>query len=152
MGNKVVVVRQRDDLEAPVDDMNEETDSAEGELPDDSDSTRARLLGGTLVKSVSVPTFVAETIHGPQGSTLRAIEIVTGCLDSVMEIENGAETQILMIHVIEGGAGTIRWMENIIAIIVLEQTRGVTECVQNIVAEALRIKAMGGDTAEDTFS
>ena len=45
-GNKVLVIRQRDDLEVRVDDMNEETDSAKGELTDDSDSTRTSLLGG----------------------------------------------------------------------------------------------------------
>ena len=66
----MVVVRQIDDLRSPVDDMNEETDSAGRELPDDSNSTRARLIKGRLVKSVSVPTFAAETIHGSQSSNL----------------------------------------------------------------------------------
>ena len=70
------------------------------------------------MKSISVPIFAAETIHGPQGSTLRAITTITGCVDVVMEIKSGAETQILMVHVKEVDAGAIRWMDNIITIIV----------------------------------
>jgi hypothetical protein len=69
-GNILVVVRQRDNIEAPIDDMHEETDSTKRESPNDSDSTRARLVWGRLVQSVSVPTFAAETIHEPEGSTL----------------------------------------------------------------------------------
>ena len=68
--NKVVVLRQRDDLKTPVDDMNEETDGAKRDSPDDSNRTRARSARGKLAKSVSVPTFAAETIHEPEGSTL----------------------------------------------------------------------------------
>ena len=64
-GNKVVVTRQNDDLKASVDDMTEKTASAKGDSPNDSDSTRARLLGGRLTKSIPMPTFAAETIHGP---------------------------------------------------------------------------------------
>jgi hypothetical protein len=63
-----------------------------------------------------------------------------------------AETQILTIHMKEGDAGAIRWAENIITTIVLEQTRGVAECVQNIVTEATRNRVMGGDTVENIFS
>ena len=57
-----------------------------------------------------------------------------------------------MIHAKEGGVGTIRWAENIITIIVPEQTKGATECVQIIVEEALRSKVVDGDTVEDMFS
>ena len=95
-GNKVVVERQRDHLKAPLDDMNEETDTAQ-DFFDDSDSTELVISGGRLVKSIYVPTFAAETIHGPQDSILRAIEIITGCLYVDMVIESGAETQILTI-------------------------------------------------------
>ena len=38
--------RQRDDREGPLDDMNEETDSAQGEIFSDSDSIEAVILGG----------------------------------------------------------------------------------------------------------
>ena len=51
-----------------------------------------------------------------------------------------------------GDAETISWVENIITILVLERTRGVAEGVQNIVAEALWIKVIKGNTAEDIFS
>ena len=57
-----------------------------------------------------------------------------------------------MIHAKEGEAGRIDWAENIITTIVAEQTRGVTECVQNIVEDALRIRVMEGDTVEAIFS
>ena len=43
-------------------------------------------------------------------------------------------------------------MENTITIIVVELTRGVTECVQNLVKEAFRIKVMEGDAAEEIIS
>ena len=56
----MAVVRQRDDFEAPLDDINEETDSAYREFFDDSDSIEAVVLVGRLAKSVSVLTFVAE--------------------------------------------------------------------------------------------
>ena len=69
-----------------------------------------------------------------------------------MEIKDGTKIQNLTIHAKEWEKGQIDWAENIITIIVVEQTRGVTEYVQNIVNEALRIKVMEGDTAEDTFS
>ena len=69
-----------------------------------------------------------------------------------MVIERGAETQILMAYVKEGDTETLSWVENIVTIIVLERTREVTECVQNIVVEALRIKAMERNTTEDIFS
>ena len=62
---KMVVVRQRDNLMTPIDDMNEETDLAKIKLLDDSNSTRAMLARGKLVKSISVPTFAAKTINGP---------------------------------------------------------------------------------------
>ena len=52
----------------------------------------------------------------------------------------------------EGSADAIRWVENIITVIVLEQTRGGTECVQNIAAGTLRAKVMEGNTVEDIFS
>ena len=69
-----------------------------------------------------------------------------------MEIESEAETQITMIKAKEGDTNIIRWAENIITTITLGRTRGVTECVQNIVVEALRIKVIEGNTAEDMFS
>ena len=50
--------------------MNEETESADRELLGDSNSTRSRLAKGKLVKGVSVPTFVTQTTHGPEGITL----------------------------------------------------------------------------------
>ena len=77
---------------------------------------------------------------------------VTGCLDVDMVIESGAEPQFLTIYVKEGDADMISWVENITRIIVFERTRGVTECVQNIFAEALRINVIKGNTAEDIFS
>ena len=42
----MVTKRQRNDLEEPLDDMNEETDSTQGELFDDSNSTEAVVSGG----------------------------------------------------------------------------------------------------------
>ena len=56
------MARQRDGLEVPMDDMNEEMDSAKGESSANSNRTGAVLLGGRLMKSVSVPTFTVETI------------------------------------------------------------------------------------------
>ena len=84
-------------LEAPLDAMNGETDSARGDFFGDSNSAETVVLGGRLAKSIHVPTFAAEIIHGPQDNILRAIEIITGCLDVDMVIESGAETQILTI-------------------------------------------------------
>ena len=49
-------------------------------------------------------------------------------------------------------ASRIDWAENILTVIVVEQTRRVIECVQNIVEEALRIRVVEGDSAEDIFS
>ena len=63
--NNMVVVRQRDDPEAPVDDLNEGTDSDKRKLPRDSNSTRVWLVRVKLMESVSVPTFAANMIHGP---------------------------------------------------------------------------------------
>ena len=87
--------------------MNEETDSAQRELFDDSDSTYAVVSGGRLLKSVSVPKISAETIHGPQDSTLWVTKIVTGCLYVDMTID-GAETHILTIYVKEGDTDATR--------------------------------------------
>ena len=106
-GNKMMVTRQRDDLEAPVDSMTEETYNTKGESPNDSNNTSVRVLGRRLAKGVSVPTFAAEMTHGPHGSTLQAIKITTGCLDLVMGIESGTEAQVMSIHVKEGDAGAI---------------------------------------------
>ena len=114
-----MVERQRDDLEAPLDDISDELDSSQGEIFDDNDRTYSVVSGGRPVKSASVPTFVAETIHGPQGNTLQAIEIVTRCLNMDMVIESGSETQILTAYVKEGDTETTDWMENIVTIIVL---------------------------------
>ena len=150
--SKVVLIRQREDLKTHVDDMNEEMESADRELLDDSASTRARQAMGKLVKGVSVPTFAAQTVHGPVGSTLQAIETATGCVDLIMEIKIGSKTQNLTIYAIEGEADLIDWVENIITIIVIEQTRGMTEGVQAIAKEVLRISVMEGDTAAGIFS
>ena len=89
--NTVVVVRQRDELEAPDNDMNEKTDNDKRKLPDDSNITRARLARGKLVESVSEPIFAANMIHGPQGGNLQVIEIVVECVDVVMETERGTD-------------------------------------------------------------
>ena len=75
-------------LEAPLDAMNGETDSARGDFFGDSNSAETVVLGGRLAKSIHVPTFAAEMIHGPQGSTLQTIKIVTGCVDVVMDINS----------------------------------------------------------------
>ena len=101
-GNMVLVERQRDNLEmtllcpleakTSLDDTNKETNSAQGELYDDSDRTEEVVSGGRQTKNISVPIFAAETIHGPQGSTLQAIRIVTGCLEMDMVIKSGSET------------------------------------------------------------
>ena len=42
----IVVVRQREDLKTPVDDMNEETENTDRKLLDGSDNIRARLTRG----------------------------------------------------------------------------------------------------------
>ena len=125
----MVVERQRDDIEVSLDDMNEEADSTHGELSDDSDSVEAVVSGGRLMKIISVPTFTAETLHGTQGSTLQAIHMVTGCLEMEMVIKSGAETHTVMAYAKEGDTETISWVKNIVTIIILEQTRGVTECL-----------------------
>ena len=104
------------------------------------------------MKGVSVPTFAAQTVHGPTGSTMQATKTVTGCVYVIMEIKSGTKTQTLTIHTKEGKASRIDRAENIITIITVEQTRGVTECVKNIVEEALRIRVMEGDATEDIFS
>ena len=65
-------------------------------------------------------------MHGPEGSTLQAIETVTGCVDVFMKIESGTKTQNLTMHAKEGEADQIDWAENIITTIVVEQTRGIT--------------------------
>ena len=65
-GKKMVTERQRDGIEAPLCDMIEEPDSAQGELFGDSDNTESVVSGKRLVESISVPTFLAETIDGPQ--------------------------------------------------------------------------------------
>ena len=44
--HKVVMVRQREDLKTPVDDMNEETENTDRKLLDGSDNIRARLTRG----------------------------------------------------------------------------------------------------------
>ena len=72
-GNRVLVERQRGNLgmtslcllvaNASFDDMDEETDSAQGELFDDSNSTEEVVSGGIQVMSISVPMFTVETIH-----------------------------------------------------------------------------------------
>ena len=49
------------------------------------------------MKSVSVPTCVVGTIHGPEGNTLRAIKIVTGCVDVAIKIKSETETHSLMV-------------------------------------------------------
>ena len=51
------------------------------------------------------------------------------CLNLVTEIESETETQILTIHVKVGDTGAIMWVKTIIAMMVLAQTREVTECV-----------------------
>ena len=131
------MVRQREELKMPVDDMNEVMECANRELLGNSDITRARLASGELVKCVSVPTFAAQTVHGPEGITLQAIESVTGCMDVIMEIEGGTKEHNPTIHAKEGEAGRIDWAENMITIIVVEQTRGATKYVQSIFKEAL---------------
>ena len=69
-----------------------------------------------------------------------------------MVIESRAETQILTPYVKEGDVEKISQVENVIKIVVLERTTGVPECMQNIVAEALKIKVMERNTTEDIFS
>ena len=48
----------------------------------------------------------------------------------------------MTIHSKEGDDGQLQWMENIITMLVVEQARGVTEYVQNGVAEVLMIRVM----------
>ena len=93
------MVRYREDLKTQVEDMIEETKNTDRKLPDGSDSTRARLAKGELVKGVLVPPFAAHTVHGSRGNTMQAIETVTGCSDVIMEIESKTKTQNLTIHV-----------------------------------------------------
>ena len=69
-----------------------------------------------------------------------------------MKTESEIKTQNLKIHTKEGETSRIDWAENTITLIVAELIRGVIECAQNIVKEALRIRVMEGDTAEDIFS
>jgi hypothetical protein len=57
------VAREREDLKTQVDDMNKNTESTDRKLLNDSDSTRARLTRGNLVKGVFEPTFAAQTVH-----------------------------------------------------------------------------------------
>ena len=57
-----------------------------------------------------------------------------------------------MAYVKEGDTEIIHWVDNIVTTILLERTRGVIECAQNIVAEALRLKVVVGNTAEGIFS
>ena len=51
----------------------------------------------------------------------------------------------------KGDTETISRVKNIVTIIILERIRGVTECARNVVAEALRMKAMEGNTEDDIF-
>ena len=110
------MVGQREDLETSVGDMNEETESNNRTFLDDSDSTKARLTRGELVKGVFVPKFAAHTVHGPRGNTMQAIETVTGCVDVITQIKSGTKTHNLTIHAKEGDAGQIRWAENIMSV------------------------------------
>ena len=100
--HKVVVVRQREDLKTPVEDVIEETESTDRKLLDGSDSTRARLANGELVKDVLVPTFAGQTVHGSRGNTIQAIETVNGCSEVIMEIESETKRQNLTIRNKEG--------------------------------------------------
>ena len=71
------MVRQRENVKTPVKDMIEETEGVGRKLLDGSDSTRARLSRGEIVKGALVPTFPANTMRGPRSSTTHAIETVT---------------------------------------------------------------------------
>lgn len=137
----------------------EETYSVQGECFDDNNSTEEVVSGGIQVKIIVLSAFAAETIHGPQGSTLRVIRMVTGCLEMDTVIQCGAETQIVTIYVGEGDLETISWTKKTIirmilkqTIIILERTQGVVEYAQNSVMQALRTKAIEGDRAEEIFS
>ena len=71
------------------------------------------------MKSVCVPTFSAETIHGPQG---RAHTVsnqdrhrMLGC-GYGNAIESGAEMKILVIYAKERDEDAVRWLKNTITI------------------------------------
>ena len=78
--------------------MNEETESTDRTLLNGSDSTRARLVRGKLVKSVFVPICAAQMVHGPRGSTIQTLESVTGYADVIMELKSGTKMQNMTIH------------------------------------------------------
>jgi hypothetical protein len=69
-----------------------------------------------------------------------------------MVIKSGAETQTVTTYMKVGDTETISWVKNIVTIIILERTRGVTEYAQNVISGSLRMKAMEGNTAEDKSS
>ena len=69
-----------------------------------------------------------------------------------MATNSRPETQIATTYAREGDTEIISWAKNIVTIVILERTRGVTECAQDILEEALGMKAMERDTAKDVVS
>ena len=101
---------------------------------------------------IVIPTFTAPMVRGPEGSTLGAIRTVIRCLELDIPEIRGEDSKELMVYVHEGDKRLIDRVRDIVTRIIIEQIRMATRYLQSVLAEALRLETMEGDSGVDIFA